>query len=196
MIGSIVICSIFFPWCLLALPIVFFFGFLSLRFYIYASRDLSRLDGITRSPILNTLGETVQGAITIRAFQLEKEFMNEFCERENEFFKIRIFSNGVGNWFSFSLDIFSLLFFTFLIVMSIILDNYFDEQAIGIIISYALSLEENLLRMLSILSSLENNMVGLERCLKLTEIVQEKERELPEDKKIIELCPEEGKLLL
>ena len=39
-------------------------------------------------------------------------------------------------------------------------------------------------------------MVGLERCLKLTEIVQEKERELPEDKKIIELWPEEGKLLL
>jgi len=192
MAGAIIVCSIFFPFCLIAIPIVFVFGFMSLRFYINASRDISRLDGITRSPILNTLGETVSGAITIRAFQYEKEFVNLFCQRENEFFKIRIFSNGVGNWFSFSLDIFSLLFFAFLIIFSIILETYFDEQSIGIVLSYSLSLEEYLLRLLSNMSNLENSMVALERCLKFTEIIQEKEKEIPEDKKLSKNWPEEG----
>ena len=193
MVGAIIVCSIFFPYCLIAIPVVFFFGLLSLRFYIHASRDISRLDGITRSPILNTLAETISGSITIRAFQYEKEFTNSFCERENDFFNIRIFSNGVSNWFSLSLDIFSLIFFAFLIIMSIILEDYFDQQSIGIILSYSISLEEYLLRFLSNLSSLENSMVALERCMKYTEIIQEKDRELPEDSKISSVWPETGK---
>jgi ABC-type multidrug transport system fused ATPase/permease subunit len=182
MLGGITICAIFMPWCLLVLPFVCMFGFITLRFYISSSRDLSRLDGITRSPLLNTLSETINGAITIRAYQYEDIFTKNFCSKADEFFKVRIFMYGVGCWFNLMLDFFTISFFMFFIISSICFEDYFNAASIGIVLSYSIQLQEYLLRFLSSLSMLENGMISLERCDKYTEIIQEKSKELEEDK--------------
>jgi ATP-binding cassette subfamily C (CFTR/MRP) protein 1 len=170
------------PWCLLVLPFVCLFGFITLRFYISSSRDLSRLDGITRSPLLNTLSETINGAITIRAYQYEDIFTKKFCSKADEFFKVRIFMYGVGCWFNLMLDFFTISFFMFFIISSICFEDYFNAASIGIVLSYSIQLQEYLLRFLSSLSMLENGMISLERCDKYTQIIQEKSKELEEDK--------------
>ena len=194
MIGSIVVCAIFMPWCLFVLPIVCLFGVLVLRFYISSSRDLSRLDGITRSPLLNTLSETINGAITIRAFQYENEFSFKFCEKSNEFFKVRIFMIGVSCWFSLFLALFSIIFFMFFIVTSIVIKDAFTAASIGIVLSYSIQLQDYLLKFLSSLSMIENGMVSLERCAKYTEIIQEQPSILETDKNLKENWPNEGKV--
>ena len=181
MLGSIVICAIFMPWCILVLPVVCLFGILTLRFYIASSRDLSRLDGITRSPILNVLSETINGAITIRAFQYEAEYCKKFCEKSDEFLKVKIFSNGVSSWFNLYLDFFTIIFFMFFIISSILYENYFQAASIGIVLSYSIQLQDYLLKFLTSLSMMENGMVSLERCLKYTEIIEEKPSVLEED---------------
>jgi ABC-type multidrug transport system fused ATPase/permease subunit len=194
MLGSIVICAIYTPWCLLVLPIVCFFGFITLRFYISASRDLSRLEGIVRSPLLNQLSETINGSVTIRAYQHEDQFIKTFCSKSNEFFKVRIFMNGVSNWFNLVLDFFTIIFFMFFILTSIILQDYFQAASIGIVLSYSIQLQDYLLKFLTSLSSLENGMVSLERCAKYTEIIQEKPKILPEDSNLPMNWPNFGKI--
>ena len=47
------------------------------RFYVASSRQIKRLDSVSRSPIYSHFGETVQGATTIRAFHAQPRFIEE-----------------------------------------------------------------------------------------------------------------------
>jgi ATP-binding cassette subfamily C (CFTR/MRP) protein 1 len=191
-LGAIVICSIIEPYSLIFLPFLFFFGFLITRFYISANRDLSRLDGVCRSPIINLLAEATPGAMTIRAFGLSSVYSNKFHGRVDEYQKIRIFSSGTSQWFGMVLDFLSVTFFIFLIVFTVLFDVY-SAQGIGILLTYSLSLQSGLFGLLSVISNFQNCMVSMERCLKYTEIRSELPRLTPTDSSL-ETWPSEGKI--
>jgi ATP-binding cassette subfamily C (CFTR/MRP) protein 1 len=193
-LGSIIICSIIEPYSLIFLPFLFFFGYLITRFYNSANRDLSRLDGVTRSPIINLLAEAIPGAMTIRAFGFSNNYSDKFHSRVDEFQKIRIFSSGTSNWFSMVLDLLSISFFIFLIIFTILFDVY-TAQGIGILLTYSLSLQSGLFGLLSVVTNFQNCMICMERCLKYTEIKTEMPRINSIDSNL-ENWPSEGKIEL
>jgi ATP-binding cassette, subfamily C (CFTR/MRP), member 1 len=68
------VCSVLLYICVI-LPIfsifllfIFTFYYLAQRYYIKTSRELTRLDSISRSPIYALFSETLDGLTTIRAF--------------------------------------------------------------------------------------------------------------------------------
>jgi ATP-binding cassette subfamily C (CFTR/MRP) protein 1 len=192
-LGIIILCSIIEPYCLINIPILVFGGLFILIFYIRGRRDLARIEGITRSPLLNLITETLPGTITIRAYEMQEIFMNKFYSRINDYFKVNIVTVGVSNWFSLHLDFLYFIFSVFLIVFSILFKDKFDSQSIGLMLSYSLLLEVYLFSLLNTVTLIENSMVSIERCLKFTDIPEEKPNHLPNDNRLAS-WPSEGKI--
>lgn len=193
--GAISICSYMNIWCLIFLPFILIVGLLISKYYMSCSRDLSRLDGIIRTPIINLLSATIPGAATIRAFHYEEIYKNKFYDRVDEFYKIRLFANGAQNWFGMSIDILSITFLGFLIVFLVLFKDNFTSQNTGLMLTYYIVLQDSIFSYLSYTAYFENAMVSLERCLKYTGIPQEKPNELESDKSLTSSSwPKEGRI--
>jgi len=172
-----------------------------MRFYLNCSRELSRLEGIVRSPMLNSINETVSGCDTIKAYNLEQIFKNTFRSRADEFLKIRIYINGTSQWFCLILDFLSFGFISFLVTFTIFNKNLTDSilgydsvQIIAILLNYCLALQNDLIMFLTMRTNFENDMVGQERCLGFTNLISEAPNKLPNDKNL-KNWPSEGQIV-
>lgn len=194
-IGSMVICSIYDYYSLLFVPIMAFFGYLLTRFYLTGSRQLSRIEAISRSPILNVINETIPGRETIHAFRKEKEYLHKFHTTINNSFKINIFAKGSACWFNQQFNFISIAYIFYLVVIITFFQEKFTAQSVGIMFTYSILLEKNLSLFFTASAELENSMISMERCLTYTEIKGEKESSLKEDEKLIKSnWPQRGKI--
>ena len=87
------------PWIGLFLPILFL-----LTAYIYlrsiaAVKEVSRIESVTKSPLLSFLSETLSGSSTIRAFDKREEFVEQFHTYLNRNILANEWKNGVPFWF-------------------------------------------------------------------------------------------------
>ncbi|KAJ3032206.1 hypothetical protein HDV00_007963 [Rhizophlyctis rosea] len=64
------------PWFLVGVPVIFAFYLPTARKYLGVSRDLKRLESITRSPIYSAFDEVLSGGPTIRAFHQDSCFLH------------------------------------------------------------------------------------------------------------------------
>ena len=193
LLGQIVVCAIFQPYCLILVPFIIILGLFTMRYYLNCSREISRLESISRSPLLNSVNETVFGALTIRAFKLSNYFMEDFRRKADNFLKTRIFLVGIMNWYTLMLDFLSYMFIVFLILFSIFFRHDFEPATIGILLNYCVQIQDELVRYLTCRSNLENDMVGLERAIAYTKIIQERPDKMQKDDEI-GIWPSEGSI--
>ena len=193
LMGQVVVCAIFQPYCLILVPFIIILGLFTMRYYLNCSREISRLESISRSPMLNSVNETVYGALTIRAFKLSNFFTDDFRGKADNFLKTRIFLVGIMNWYTLMLDFLSYSFIVFLLLFSVFARHNFEPATIGILLTYCVQIQDELVRYLTCRSNLENDMVGLERCIAYTKIISERPEKMPKDESLAE-WPIEGSI--
>jgi ABC-type multidrug transport system fused ATPase/permease subunit len=91
----LLVATIVVPWILVLLP---FLSYLVIRLYnrsIQAFRETSRIESMTKSPLLSFMGETFNGKSTIRAFKKQKDFIKDNNEQLNYNIKANRWSNSV-----------------------------------------------------------------------------------------------------
>ena len=79
MFSSILLPTVINPWILFAVvPIALLAGLIS-RYYLKTSRELQRIESVSRSPVFSHFSETLDGLGTIRTRKKEGDFIDEFC---------------------------------------------------------------------------------------------------------------------
>ena len=173
-LGAVFVCSLYEKECLILLPIFIIICFLLYRFYINCSRELNRIEGVLNSPILNLVNETIPGTATIRAYNLQNKYIEIFQDKVDEHYKLLYYINGTGQWYLLCLNALSILFLTYMIVITLMHKNKFTPKIIGIILTYSQVLQEDMIEFLSSFSNFENTMTKMERSLSYTKLKMER----------------------
>ena len=192
-LSSFIICTIYQPYSILFLPFMGIIGYKISQFYSNCSREMFRLEGIVRSPVLNLLNETIPGTTTIRAFQYQKKYLSMFQDKSDDTLKMRMVINGINQWFDLMLDLLSLTFIIFLIIYTTYYKEYYTAEVIGIMLTYWMNLQRSLIHGLHVMSFFENSMVGIERCLQYTKIDKEASKKKIIDDTLVN-WPQKGKI--
>ena len=195
-IGSFVLCAIYDLYSIIYMPFVLIVGYFITRFYLKGSRPLTRLEAISRSPILNTISETIPGYASIRAFGKEEVYCKKFYQKINDCFNINICIRGINMWLQEMFKFLSIFYLIYLVTRTCFNEETSTAQSVGITFTYSVVLQDNLGWAFSIAANLENIMISLERCLQYTRIKSEKPSEIkPKDDELVQKnWPQEGKI--
>ena len=174
LITSIYVCFLENRESIYASPVIAFFAYLLLKYFITAGRDLNRLNGISRSPAISLFSETILGITTIRTFKQEEPSKKKFYERLDEHFGVMLYKHGTDNWFCMSLDLISHLYLGFVVGGAILGIDSFDAKTVGIMLDYSSDFSEELLEVFEQGTHVEKSLISLERCDAFTKLPSEK----------------------
>ena len=198
LITSIVVCFHYNSLSLISALVMILSGIFITNYYISAGRNLNRLDGISRSPIVTCFSETFSGAKIIKSFKREENLKNRLFQFLNDYYYVISYKFGSANWYSLCLEISSYFYIFFLVLFSCFFYDSFSSQAIALIIKYSVSFSDQMLNTFCFLSDMEKSMVSFERCDSYTKILQEetteqKKRKLNKDKSLTN-WPSQGRI--
>ena len=174
LITAISICAIYQPLCLLYIPVLGVIGYKVALFYVKCSREIQRMESISRSPVLNVVNEAIPGTTTIRAFRYGDKYKEMFYDRIDDQMKMSLISIGTSQWFDITLDFISFAFIASLIVFTMLFKYKFASDSIGILFTYCINFQHVLTHWLYVVTGFENSMVSLERCLHYTKCPSER----------------------
>ncbi|NXQ48294.1 MRP2 protein, partial [Catharus fuscescens] len=158
----VVICLATPFFAIVIVPLGIFYYFV-LRFYISTSRQLRRLDSVTRSPIYSHFGETVSGLSVIRAYGHQERFLkhNEIIMDINQ---KSVYSWIISNrWLAIRLEFVGSLVVFFSALLAVIAKGTLEGGIVGLSVSSALNVTQTLNWLVRTSSELETNIVAVER---------------------------------
>ena len=140
---------------------------------------MKRLESISRSPIYSHFGETVSGATTIRAYAKSQSFIatNEKKIDENQVCYYPTFVSS--RWLAVRLETIGNILILFAALFAVTARDVMDPGLVGLSLSYALTVTQSLSYLVTMVSEVETNMVGVERIKEYQEITEEAPLEMP-----------------
>ncbi|CAG8581475.1 740_t:CDS:10, partial [Diversispora eburnea] len=133
-------------------------------YYIATSRDLKRLESISRSPIYAVFGETIIGVSTIRAFGAEKRLMTKMLNLVNGNSQPFIFNWACNRWLHIRVDVAGgLVSLATGIIVLYSLKTGMDPGLAGFALTYAINFTAHVIWVLRMYAVQEMNMNSVER---------------------------------
>ncbi|KAF8387849.1 hypothetical protein HHK36_026511 [Tetracentron sinense] len=174
LLGIIVItCQYAWPTVFLIVPL----GWLNIwyrGYYISSSRELTRLDSITKAPIIHHFSESISGVMTIRCFRKQGMFCQENINRVNANLRMDFHNNGSNEWLGFRLELIgSFVLCISTMFMVLLPSTIIQPENVGLSLSYGLSLNGVLFWTIYMSCFVENRMVSVERIKQFTTIPSE-----------------------
>jgi len=179
-----ILCSLYFIvagsslWVLAAFPPIGVLYAAASRYFRASTRELQRLESVSKSPIYAAFTEALNGASTIQAMDAIGRFERSQDQRFDTNLKPMFLLQASSAWFAMRLELFSNIIAGFAAVMCVVsTDDDTDPRTraanAGLALTYAPLLTELMNNFLKQLTFLETQMVSVERLHAYTELVAE-----------------------
>lgn len=150
--------------------------------YLSCSRELWRFQSVSRSPIFQQFGETIIGAVTIRAYGFTRRFytenMNLVDYNHRPYFYLWLANRWLAFWSEFT-TMAALLFSASLLVWN---SSVISAGMAGVALSYAMSFGDAVLWVVRLYSEVDIQMNSVERIAEYFDIEQEAPQQIPESR--------------
>uniref|UniRef100_A0AAG5CWE8 ABC-type glutathione-S-conjugate transporter n=1 Tax=Anopheles atroparvus TaxID=41427 RepID=A0AAG5CWE8_ANOAO len=174
-VGVFVVIGISTPVFLAIVPAFLVIYYLIQKFYIATSRQLKRLESVTRSPIYSHFGESITGQSTIRAYNQQDRFMNE-SEQRVDYNQLTSYPSIIANrWLAVRLEIIGAFVVFFAALFAMVARDSIGQATVGLSISYALQISATLSFLVRMTAEVETNIVAIERLEEYTVLPREAE---------------------
>jgi len=173
LLSDIVVCLIVGTFWVFPLVLLFFFTSYKIqRSYMRVNREVTRLEGISKSPIVSYFSESLAGLTSIRAYSEQEKFKEKFHNLQSANIKNLILSAGLYNWFNLRVTFCTI----FVIAPTVAIPLLFTDTSkltpgvVGLLITYVIQINDDIISFLWSLSNIETKLVSFERCKKFTYI--------------------------
>ncbi|CAK4628530.1 unnamed protein product [Aphanomyces euteiches] len=138
--SSMLVCAVSSIYVALSfLPVIGLFYVMG-EFFKKSSRELKRLEGVSRSPIFSSFAETLDGVQTIRAFKMDRHFIRQNRKAVDTNAKFLFALVGAGRWFSVRTYLVSVLLIAIMLTVIINIRHSISATTAGLALTYSLAL--------------------------------------------------------
>ncbi|CAH9117083.1 unnamed protein product [Cuscuta europaea] len=144
------------------------------RNYLPLARELARLAGVSKAPVIQHFAETLSGSTTIRGFDQESRFIDTSMQLIDDHSRPKFHGFAAMQWISFRLNVLSLITFTFSLIFLITVPvGTIDASFAVLAVTYGLTLNSQLVWLAGNVFKLETSIVSVERMIQYTRISSE-----------------------
>ncbi|XP_063893502.1 multidrug resistance-associated protein 1 [Helicoverpa armigera] len=173
LIGTIIVISVSTPMFMTVILPIGAMYYLIQRFYVPTSRQLMRIESVARSPVFSHFNESILGATSIRAFGVADRFIKESQFKVDHYESISFMSTVADRWLSVRLESVGGLIIFFAALFAVIGRDSITPGLAGLSVSYTLEITQTLSWLVQSASSVETDIVAVERMKEYAETKQE-----------------------
>ncbi|KAB8349645.1 hypothetical protein FH972_023664 [Carpinus fangiana] len=160
---------------LLIIPLALIYLYIQ-RYYLRTSRELKRLDSVSRSPIFAHFQESLSGISTIRAYRQTQRFSRENEWRVDANLRAYFPSINANRWLAVRLEFIGsviILSSAGFAIVSVSTGSGLSAGLVGLAMSYALQITQSLNWIVRQTVEVETNIVSVERVLEYSRLPSE-----------------------
>ncbi|XP_064218526.1 multidrug resistance-associated protein 1 isoform X3 [Aotus nancymaae] len=172
-IGACIIILLATPIAAVIIPPLGLIYFFVQRFYVATSRQLKRLESVSRSPVYSHFNETLLGVSVIRAFEEQERFIRQSDLKVDENQKAYYPSIVANRWLAVRLECVGNCIVLFAALFAVISRQSLSAGLVGLSVSYALQVTTYLNWLVRMSSEMETNIVAVERLKEYSETEKE-----------------------
>ncbi|KAL0232850.1 hypothetical protein GEMRC1_011597 [Eukaryota sp. GEM-RC1] len=171
--GIVVVIALVLPVFLLSLPVILIFYIYFLHFYRRASRELKRLEAVTRSPLYSSFAETLAGLPVIRASNIGKYLKNRNQTTIDSLSSATFAVFSANRWLGLRLDILSALIVSGIAYVAVLFD--LTGSQMGLVLSYSFSISGWFTWLVRAFIEVEQGINSVDRIVEFSRIPTEKD---------------------
>ncbi|KAL1197425.1 ABC transporter C family member 8 [Cardamine amara subsp. amara] len=143
-------------------------------YYLASARELIRINGTTKAPVMNYAAETSLGVVTIRAFGTVERFFKNYLNLVDADAVLFFLSNAAMEWVILRIETLqNATLFTCALLLILIPKGYIAPGLVGLSLSYALTLTQTQVFLTRWYCTLSNSIISVERIKQYMNIPEE-----------------------